>query len=381
MTEETDDTKWGIDRRTVLKSMGAASAAGLVGVPAFSGSVAATSHLASMTVRSGTTSQVTGYRAGDEGGAFPTSTPNTAADLTWVHPNWGPGSTHTFDTETQWIWHCDENSSTGQTVGGSPTYYVKEPVVGDVVRFEDDFSIPGTPTSGTLYITADNGFEVWVNGTKVGSDQVSDSGTTKWEDSDLGETYVNGTAGGWTSVESYNVSSDLTAGTNTLTVLGANEQQSTADGESNGTVTSNPGGVIYELDLEYETCTECTGDLLAKYEFGCVETVDDECVDWDFTLEGSGDANIAYTPGNFMSKDGESFEPMSVTFETSYCDLYVLVKSGRELEVQSFEDIDGSFTVETANDGKFAISFVGIYCDLVDAEAAHEEWSKRGSSR
>ncbi|MEF8881163.1 MAG: hypothetical protein V5A34_01400 [Halapricum sp.] len=41
MTDEIDNTEWGIDRRTVLKGMGAVSAAGFVGVPAFSGSAAA----------------------------------------------------------------------------------------------------------------------------------------------------------------------------------------------------------------------------------------------------------------------------------------------------------------------------------------------------
>lgn len=380
MTRNTDDSndQFPITRRDAMRATGISTGAlvfGGTGLTAFTGSAAAAT--ASMTVRSGTTSQVVGYRAGDDSGAFPTSEPNEAADLTWVHPSWNPDSSHDFDTETQWIWHCDETSSTGQTVGGSSTYYVKEPVAGDVVEFEEDFSIPGTPTSGTLYITADNGYEVWVNGTHVGSAQVFDSSTTDWEDSELGQTYVNASAGSWTSVESYDVSSNLTAGANTLTVLGANEQQSTADGESDGTVTSNPGGAVYELDIEYETCTECTGDLLAKYEFECVETVDDECVAWDFTLEGSGDPDITYTPGNFTNKGDESSEPMSVTFGTDYCDLYVLVKSGQELEVKSFEDIDGSFTVETANDEKYAISFVAIYCDLEDAEAAYEEWESR----
>lgn len=376
MTRNTDNSngQFPIKRRDVMKAAGLSTGAlvfGGTGLTAFAGSAAAAP--ASMTVRSGTSSQVVGYRAGDDSGAFPTSEPNEAADLTWVHPSWNPNSSHDFDTETHWIWHCDESTSTGQTIDGSPTYYVKEPVAGDVVEFEEDFSIPGTPTGGTLYITADNGYEVSVNGTLVGSAQVFDSGGTDWEDSDLGGTYINGSAGTWTSVESYDVSSHLSKGTNTLTVLGANAQQ------SGGSVTGNPGGVIYELDIDYDTCMECSGDLLVKYEFECVETDDDdECVAWDFVPEGSGDDNITYTAGSFTSKEDESFEPMSVTFETDYCNLYVLVKSGQELEVQSFEDIVESITVETANDEKYAISFVAIYCDLEDAEAAYDEWSSKG---
>lgn len=134
------------------------------------------------------------------------------------------------------------------------------------------------------------------------------------------------------------------------------------------------------LTIACETCPECSEDLVAKYEFGCVETDPEtgECVNWDFDLEGSGDEHVRYVPGSYESKEDEPNEPMSVTFDTDYCDLHVLVKSGRELEVQSFEDIAGSFTVDTANEEKYAISFVAIYCDVTDAQAAYDEWSSRG---
>lgn len=380
MNEKSTRQLYPITRRNALKAASITAGAFAIGLPLSVGSVAAATTTQTMTVRSGTSSQVVGYRAGDEAGAFPTSTPNVDADLTWVHSAWS-GTSHTFDADTRWIWHCDETSTTGQTMGGKPTYYVKEPIAGDVVEFEDSFTISGTPTSGTLYITADNGYEVALNGTAVGSAQVFDSGGVDWEDSDLGQTYINAQSGTWISVEDFDVSSLLTSGSNTLTILGGNEQQSTADGETNGTVTSNPGGVVYELDIEYEveSCEDCTGDLLAKYEFACVETnVDDECVAYDFVPDGSVDSGITYTAGSFTSKPDEVYEPMSVTFDTDYCDLYVLVKSGQELEVQAFTDIDGSFTVETANDGKYAISFVAIYCDSADANDALAMWDSRG---
>lgn len=377
MSDEANDIDgWGIDRRGVLRGAAAAGAIGVFGLPAVSGSAAAAT--SSMTVRSGTSTQVVGYRAGDESGTFPTATPNEPADLTWVHPSWS-GTSHDFDTDTRWIWHCDESSSTDQTVADvydststDPTYYVKEPRAGDVAEFKTTFNIPGAPSAGDLYITADNGYEVWINGTPVGSRGVFDVDGTDWEDSDLTNQYIDPQADTWDTVETFNVASLLTTGSNTLTVFGGNAQYST------DSPTVNPGGVIYELDIEYETCTECSGDLLEKYEFACTEMDDDECVAWDFVLESGDDPDISYTPGSFTSKEGEDYEPMAATFETSYCDLYVLVKSGQDLEVQSFEDIDGSFTVETANDGKYAISFVAIYCDEQDALDAHDAWESRG---
>ena len=363
-----------ITRRDALKSIGFTAGAFAAGIPLTSGATAST-HTQTMTVRSDTSSVVTGYRAGDDASSFPATTPNVTADLTWVHPLWS-GTTHSFDPTTQWIWHSDRDSSTDQEIDNQQTYYVREPVAGDVVELADSFSIPGQPMSGTLYITADNGYEVWINGTHVGGAQVFDANGTDWEDSDLGQPFVNAQSGSWISVEDFDVSSLLSSRSNTLTVVGANEQQSTADGEQNGTVTSNPGGVIYELDVEYETCTSCTSDQLAKYEFACVETVDDECVTWDFVLEGDGDTGIGYTPGSYVSKADEAFEPMAVTFETEYCELSALVKSGRELAVQSFEDVDGSVEV-TANDGKHAISFVEFYCGSDAAAEVKEAWSGR----
>ena len=72
---------------------------------------------------------------------------------------------------------------------------------------------------------------------------------------------------------------------------------------------------------------------------------------------------------------------MTVDFATDYCELYVLVKSGQEFEVQSFEDIDGGITVETANDGKYAISFVQFFCTEQAALDARDAFPSKGKGR
>ena len=148
---------------------------------------------------------------------------------------------------------------------------------------------------------------------------------------------------------------------------------------------SNLGAELEALISEVcEECVDCSVDgQLAKYEFACVETDPDtgECLAYDFVPEGDADDNVAYTPGSFESKEGEAFEPMTATFDTEYCDLYALVKSGRELDVQSIEGNDGSVTVETANGGKFAISFVAFYCTEDAAVEAMEAFPSRGAGR
>jgi hypothetical protein len=129
-------------------------------------------------------------------------------------------------------------------------------------------------------------------------------------------------------------------------------------------------GILSEI---CEECAECDVDgRLAKYEFACVETVDDECVDYDFVLESGDGSLVSYTADSFESKDGELFEPMSATFGTEYCTLYAVVKAGRDTTVQEVVAEDGVVTV-TAPD-KFALSFVEFYCEEDAATAAADSF-------
>lgn len=109
-------------------------------------------------------------------------------------------------------------------------------------------------------------------------------------------------------------------------------------------------------------CLECTSEeLLAKYEFGCVETaiVDDEeiCVASDFQLERGTEDRISYTAGSFAA-DGDG-EPITASFETDLC-LWAVVKSGQQFSVQELTPVDGTVTVE--NTDPYAISFVAFFC-------------------
>jgi hypothetical protein len=93
---------------------------------------------------------------------------------------------------------------------------------------------------GTIYITCDNGYELSINGTLVGKAQLG----TGWQTSNLTESFVQ--SSGWQTVETWNITSLLVSGTNTIEIGAANEQM---DG---GTIASNPAGLKYEIDITYE---------------------------------------------------------------------------------------------------------------------------------
>jgi len=154
------------------------------------------------------------------------------------HWDQGVSSTHVFGNGADWIWE---------------SYRVVQPIAGDVVEFERTFYIPGNPTGGALYITCDNGYEVYVNGSFVGSALVHDTPGQDWETSNLTETYVNTT--GWQSVQSYHhgVDFSLQQGANLLVVKAANEYMGQLDSQQDGDIYHNPAGLIYELLYQFDT--------------------------------------------------------------------------------------------------------------------------------
>jgi hypothetical protein len=97
------------------------------------------------------------------------------------------------------------------------SYFVKDPNKGDVVDFTKTFTLTGVPASGTLWITADDGYNVSLNGVPVGSEGLNNG----WRTSTLKYAYVPG-HGLWKSVEKYNLTKTLIQGTNTFYIQTAN---------------------------------------------------------------------------------------------------------------------------------------------------------------
>jgi hypothetical protein len=152
------------------------------------------------------------------------------AVATWQHSAWGSvTSQFTYGT---WIWEA---------------YRAVDPICGTVVDFEETFDIPGEFTDGTLWVTADNGYEAYLNGTLLETDGLSGD----WRNSDLTESYVTTAQAAWSSIE---IATWLQLTGNTLRFETANEYFNTDDGHgSAGTVDSNPGGLIYEAEITYYT--------------------------------------------------------------------------------------------------------------------------------
>jgi hypothetical protein len=162
---------------------------------------------------------------------------NGTAVAAWQHSAWGT-VTNQFDYGT-WIWETGPDSNqTGRD-------YVNDPICGTVVDFEESFDIPGEFTDGTLWVTADNGYEAYLNGYLLETDGLSGD----WRNSDLTESYVTTAQAAWSSIE---IATWLQLTGNTLRFETANEYFNTDDGHGlPGTVDSNPGGLIYEAEITY----------------------------------------------------------------------------------------------------------------------------------
>ncbi len=159
------------------------------------------------------------------------ASPGDPAKLAEVDPGWGVSYNFT-PSGAQLIWE----SNTPQN-----------PVSGDVVDFEKTFTIPGTPVSGTLYITCDNGYEAYINGNGYPAghpNAISAQLGSGWWSSDLTEGFVN--SDGWGSVESWDITAFLQSGINIFEIGAANEQ------EEGGTTGSNTAGLIFEIIISYE---------------------------------------------------------------------------------------------------------------------------------
>jgi len=173
--------------------------------------------------------------------------PPEATDSTWDNGvNWFEDNLSSAD----WIWETHVAKGPENYDSLDPLFDTDASISGRVVLFEATFDVPGTPTSATLRIAADNGYEAWVNvGTHHYSSTVSGDG---WEISDLHEADLNTT--GWQAYGTITIdASELVTGSNTLYVLAGNEYFAANDGNTPIPASlHNPGAVIFQLDVAYE---------------------------------------------------------------------------------------------------------------------------------
>lgn len=192
-----------------------------------------------MDVSSDATTQVT--KGNEPSATYPKNSVTVTGPWDSMGLYFPPSVPFTFPVAANWIWET------------SP---VVDPINGNIVEFAKTFTIPGLPTSGSIYITADNGYELKVNGQFVGKAQLADSYRTDplknnivwWYDTYPPDPASTGGAGpyGWQTVEKWDISSTLKTGVNTLEITGVNEYQNTDEYPGSiGTAESNPAGLKF----------------------------------------------------------------------------------------------------------------------------------------
>jgi hypothetical protein len=146
------------------------------------------------------------YTASD---ASPSFWDNSVKLLGGATPNWGGAD---------WIW---------------ATPNPMRPILGDVVKFRQTFTLPaGSQLGGTLTITADNAYSVSLNGTVLGHSISLGPGFPGTLVANLGSGPQQDQWGvasqGWQLVDQYPLSG-LVSGTNTLEITAANEFMNVGD--------------------------------------------------------------------------------------------------------------------------------------------------------
>ena len=420
MTNYIDNEGYPISRRDVLKSATAAGLVGIVGIPAVSGSAFASSHAAETLYLTDS--------GGDNGGNFLTKLYSVDLDASVTPPRANlqllveltdgdfdqvdaiaatpDGSEiHMVDKNSKHLGRYDVGAGTfsdGGAIAGLP---------GGVVLAT--YSLDGTfyvasQSNNTIYTVDPSGPSaspyVTVSGANVqGADLAFDSAGTLYLYSSgaqtlytvdydstsptFGEaTFVGETGDFFTGLAVRDDGAGDLVGSNTtrdeiVVVDKGTGAQGTAfemylddDRYAYGYGDMTVGA----LEPECVTCEDA--ELLAKYEFECVdhELVDDEevCVEYDFVFETGTESLVSYQ-GSYETNPGEAFEPVSADFATEYCSVWQVVKAGQDFVVAELTASDGSVTASNG-DSVHAISFVAFFCTEEAAQAFADSFPSKG---
>lgn len=215
-------------------------------------------------VVSGTNTQVTSVKIGENA---PVLGNNPAVEVTPT-------------TITDGYWSADDDAL---TFGSAKWVWSEDPVqdwtVDKVVTFEETFNVTGTATGAQLVVAADNSYEAFVNGVKVG-EVATDNGHVA-------------------PAETYAVT--LNPGVNTLKIVVKNWAQA-------GDALNNPGGLIYKLTWSVQ-CGEGPTDpkkakvFVKKYigETAAENAQLSEGVDFNLDTVGAPTGNVILNSANSFS--------------------------------------------------------------------------------
>jgi uncharacterized repeat protein (TIGR01451 family) len=172
---------------------------------------------------------------------------------------WDTGVNWSFQTNApnaDWIWETERSEGPSSYDVSNPLYDAAAYTNGRVVVFEKEFTITGTPLDSNIRITADNCWEVFINGISMGKSATAK--VASWWSTNLRETSVATT--GWQSVGNVNIpAASLNNGLNTLTIYAANEYFFSDDGNNPSPALRvspyyqyNPGAMIFSMTVNYD---------------------------------------------------------------------------------------------------------------------------------
>ncbi len=210
------------------------------------------------------------------------------------NPNslWDSGTGFYFQTTNpgaKWIWdtvHAEDAAGLGGSLTDSDAS-----TNGRVVIFQKTFNIAGIPQNSLLHITADNGYEVWVNGVYLA--RSASAKVAGWELTNLFEASLGST--GWQTVGHLNIPAVmLNTGSNTIKILAGNEQYDyISPYEFNNSTQPvyrlspyqqlNPGAAIFKLDVIYTPVLPL--EVIKTAETSYTRT-------WNWTIDKSADYSL-----------------------------------------------------------------------------------------
>ena len=206
-----------------------------------------------MTIYSDTTTNVTSHNGVVQSplAAEAAMEPVGYSDCAAYKPSPTPGS----------VWDTHNGGSVSNDAGGPfenatwiwSTSNPGTPNDGEYATFEKGFDLPGPPTSGSLKITADNGYQASLNGTLVGSARLF---APFFATGDLTDTGVQSSE--WWLPGDFGLT-PLQMGANKLSVIAANEAafpdppnvETTGVAGDVGAVCANPAGLIFKAQASY----------------------------------------------------------------------------------------------------------------------------------
>jgi hypothetical protein len=274
---------------------------------------------------------------------------------------WEPGPNYPNDGPDDSAWEAwslwDQRLSTNLVPTGADwiweSYRVQDPVYGTVLTLQRTFDI-GYPIDGDLLIACDNGYEIFLNGTSLGSDNVYGD----WRTSNLMQAFVD--VDGWDAVGSYSLLDYLIDGANTLTIDAANEYFNPPDKSNSdpGTQSSNPGACIFAMDVDYyadgetawgcgtESCVDFPGKNWATY---FTYTVQEICTNVPEVLNGGFEYPVVGTSQGwdiFTSDEVDWTVEWASSYSGAPADAYLELHRG----VNNWDPYDGDQHAELDTD-------------------------------